>query len=387
MAIAWLPRAGWRGLVRLAGAGAVTLLLTAFFLWPQLVEAGWVQLKLQIVQQDYRNYFLFARVSDASRYRKAWEGVNDFTSYLTLAQTLTAGLLALLCWPAWKRDKLSPLVWFGSILTGIGLLISLPVSDLLWRYLPGLKFIQFHWRFQPFVAIGCALLAATAAECWPRMRKRPGMLLAAGLTWLVMACAVFTVMIARLDEKGISREQVATLLAAPGFQPIPIAEGKRLQNEDDLKYLPYTANQIYFRPHGSDFMLYPPATQPGGLTLLDGAGRVEARKLAIEHREFLIESETPTRARVETYRHPNWIARLDDREVQTTAEPDGGVMLIDLPAGQHRLTLDFEARNSSERAARMISIVAWLMFVAWLLSGIIGHFSQSRGASVQYRER
>ena len=147
------------------------LALTAFFLLPQIAEADWVQLKLQLVQQDYRSYFLFAKPLSADRYRQAWAGVNDFTSYLTLTQTLTGALLALLCWPVWRRDRLSPLVWFGSALTGFGLLISLPVSDLLWRYLPGLKFIQFHWRFQPFVALGCALLAAVAVGCWQRLNK------------------------------------------------------------------------------------------------------------------------------------------------------------------------------------------------------------------------
>lgn len=371
MTLAWLlsagvSRAGWQGVMRLAGAGALTLLLTAFFLWPQLIESGWVQLKLQILQQDYRNYFLFARASDTSRYRQAWANVNDFTSYLSLSQMGAALLLAGLCWPARRRDRLSVLIWFGVLLTGFGLLISLPVSDLLWRYLPGLKFVQFHWRFQPFVALGCALLAAAAVECWPRMPKRPRMLLAACLTWLVLACAIFTFMIVRLDEKGITREQVATLLNSPNVPPIPTAESKRLQNEDDLKYVPYTANQIYFRPPGSDFMVYPPATQTGGLSLLEGAGHVETERLANEHRAFLIESDLPARARVETYKHPNWIARLDGSEVSTQAEAGTGLMLIDLPSGQHRLTLDFEVRSRSERAARMISIAAWLAFAGWL---------------------
>ncbi len=383
MALAWLPRAGWRGLLRLAGAGALTLLLTAFFLWPQAVEADWVQLKLQIVQQDYRNYFLFARSTDTSRYRQAWAGVNDFTSYLTLAQTGTAVLLVLLCRPAWRRDRLSPLVWFGALLAGFGLFISLPASDLLWRYLPGLKFVQFHWRFQPFVAIGCALLAAAAAECWPRMKKRPRMLLAACLTWLVIACAIFTVMIVRLDEKGITREQVANLLAAPGLQPIPIQEGKRLQNEDDLKYLPYTANQIYFRPPGSDFMLYPPATQHGGLSLLDSTGRVVSTKLTTEHREFLIEGETAARARVATYKYPNWVMRLDGREIEPQAEPGTDLMLLELPAGRHRLALDFEVRSASERAARIASIVAWLVFATWLFLWLKSVLVMLRRTTVQ----
>ncbi len=371
MAAAWLPRVGWRGLARLAGAGTVTFLLTAFFLWPQMVEADWVQLKLQIVQQDYRNYFLFARPYDVGQYRERWAGVNDFTSYLTVAQTGAALLFALLCWPARRRDRLSPLVWFGAMLAGFGLLISLPLSDLLWRYLPGLKFVQFHWRFQPFVALGCALLAGVAVECWPRMAKRPRMLLAAGLTWVLLTCAVFTFMTARLDDKVMTRQLVASSLSGHDVAAISIEEGKRLQNEDDLKYLPYTANQVYFRPPGSDFMLHPPATKPGGAMMLNGEGRIETKKLSVEHREFLIEDDAGGQARIETYKHPNWTVRLDGREIQTKAEAGTGLILADLPAGRHRLRLDFEARDFSERAARVISILAWLAFALWLSFNIL----------------
>jgi hypothetical protein len=366
LTLAWLPRVGWRGVARLTAAGAVMLALVAFFLWPQLVEANWVQLKLQIVQQDYRNYFLFAKPADPDRYRQAWAGVNDFTSYVTLAQTFVAALLALLCYPIWRRHRLSPLVWFGAMLTGFGLLISLPASDLLWRYLPGLKFIQFPWRFQPFVAIGCALLAAAVTESWQLAGKRPRMLIAAALTWLVIANVIFTVMIARLDEKQVTREQVTELLTATATPAITIEDGKRLQNEDDLKYLPYTGNQIYFRPPGSDFNLYPPASLPGGLSLIDGRGRVEIQKLGIAHREFAIENETPTQARIETYNYPNWIAWLDDRRVDIQSEPGTGLMLVDLPAGQHRLSLSFIAHKTSERIAKGISIVAWLALIGLL---------------------
>ncbi|HMY70922.1 MAG TPA: 6-pyruvoyl-tetrahydropterin synthase-related protein, partial [Blastocatellia bacterium] len=369
MTLVWLPRVGRRGLGRLAAAGAMTLTLVAFFLWPQVIEANWAQLKLQIVQQDYRNYFLFAKPANADRYRQAWAGVNDFTSFLILAQSFAALLLALLCYPLWRRHRLSPLVWFGAMLTVFGLVISLPASELLWRYLPGLKFIQFPWRFQPFVALGCALLAAIAAESWSLAGKRPRMLIAAALTWLVIANVIFTVMIARLDEKQVTRRQVAEVLAAAATPPITIEEGKRLQNEDDIKYLPYTANQIYFRPPGSDFNLYPPAGQPGRLTLvggmIDGKSRVEVQKLEIAHREFAIENEAPTQARIETYNYPNWIAWLDDSRVEIKSEAGTGLMLIDLPAGQHRLSLSFVAHKTSERIAKWLSLIAWLALAGW----------------------
>lgn len=361
LALVYLPRAGWRGLLQLTKGGLLALLLTAFFLLPQLAEADWVQLKLQLVQQDYRNYFLFAKSLSTDRYRQAWAGVNDFTSYLTLTQTLTGALLALLCRPVWRRDRLSPLVWFGSALTGFGLLISVSASDLLWRYLPGLKFIQFPWRFQPYVALGCALLAAIAIHCWQLTNKRLRMLALAGLTWLLIACAAFTFMIARLEEKEVTGAQVVAGLNASDALPVTTEEGRRLQNEDDMKYLPYSANQLYFRPVGADFILYGPATKPGGATLAKGAGNVTVEKLEIARREFRIEAEEASQIRIETYRHPNWHAQLDGNDIATQPETGTGLMLIDVPAGQHRLSLAFEARHQTARIARWISITAWAL--------------------------
>ncbi len=359
LALVYLPRTGWRGILPLAKGTLLALLLTAFFLAPQIVEANWVQLKLQLVQQDYRNYFLFAKPLNADRYRQAWAGVNDFTSYLTLIQTLIGALLALLCKPAWRSDRLSPLVWFGLTLTGFGLLISLPAADLLWRYLPGLKFIQFPWRFQPFVALGCALLAAIAIQCWQQTNKRLRMLIMAGLTWLLLACAAFTFMIARLDEKEVTRDQVIAGLTAYDAPPVTIEEGKRLQNEDDMKHLPYTANQLYFRPVGSDFILYPPVTKPGSASFVQGDGRLTIEKLEIARREFSIESQEPTQVRVETYRHPNWHVQLDGSQIYIKSETGTGLMLIDVPAGKHKLSLTFDARYA--HPARWISIVVWAL--------------------------
>ncbi|MDX2043347.1 MAG: hypothetical protein SF097_19175 [Acidobacteriota bacterium] len=359
LALAFIRQAGWRGILSLARAVFVALMLTAFFLLPQLVEADWVQLKLQLVQQDYRNYFLFAAPPNDSRYRQAWSGFNDATSYLIVIQSLTGLLLALSCWPKFRGDKSSPVVWFGSTLVAFGFLISLPVSDLLWRYLPGLKFIQFPWRFQPFVALGLGLLAVVAVECRPLLKKLPRMLLMAGLMWLIVIQLIFTAIFVHLDDDDVTREQVAALLVAADAKPVNLQEGTALQNEDDLKYAPYTSNQLYFRPTGSAFILYPPASKPGGLSLIESQGRVTTERLEIARREFLIESESPAKARIETHNHPNWQAQLDGQEIAIQSEPETGLMLVELPAGQHRLRVKYEARYQLARTANLLSITAW----------------------------
>src|SRR5262249_56058394 len=92
-------------------------------------------------------------------------------------------------------------------------------------------------------------------------------------------------------------------------------------NKGDRKYPSSPANQPYFPPHGADSYLYPPASSPGGLSIVSGRGRVVSQKLNIARREFLIESEEPARARIETYHYPHWVARLDGREIEIKPDP------------------------------------------------------------------
>ncbi|MCI0391553.1 MAG: 6-pyruvoyl-tetrahydropterin synthase-related protein [Acidobacteria bacterium] len=371
MILVYLPIRGWRAITRLAGAGVVTLALTAFFLWPQWIEASWTQMSLQIVQQDYHNYFLFAKAPDGSRYRMGWADFNYVASVITITQTLMALLFGLMCLKFLSAKKsstpLTAVARLGVVMAVFGLIISLPISELLWRYAPGFKFIQFPWRFQPFVALGIGLLAATAVETWPALNHKLRVIIPAFLTWIVIVCVILTLMIARLDKPNITRAETIDLLSAPGAKPITTEERQKLLDEEDMRQTWYTANEFYYRPHGTDAYLYPPATEPGGLSIISGRGRVVSQRLNIGRREFLIEGEEPSRARLETYHYPHWVARLDGREIEIIAERGSGLMLVDLPLGRHLLTLDYEVRQVSQRIARAISSVTWGAFLAWMV--------------------
>jgi hypothetical protein len=355
-----LPQVGWRGVARLAGAVGSAFALTAFFFWPQLIEMQWVQINLQTVQQDYRNYF---------SYRQAWAGLNTVASFITLAQTGLALLLSGLCWrrlssKQWRSER-STIIWFSLAVVALGLFLALPLSAFCWQYLPGLKFVQFPWRWQPFAALGCGLLAAAAWGEWPTLGRRLRVALMAATTWLIITNIILTISIARLREPSITRAQVDATLNATMLPTLTVAEGRQLQNENNLEFLPYVANQVYFRPHGADLNLYSPNAQPGGLTILDGRGRAITRELRGWRREFLIEADEPLHTRLETYRYPHWLVRLDGHELPTVAEPGSGLMLLDLPAGTHTLTLTFEVRSTTEWIARLISL-ATVLVIGWV---------------------
>ncbi|HKX26513.1 MAG TPA: 6-pyruvoyl-tetrahydropterin synthase-related protein [Blastocatellia bacterium] len=367
-------RTAWRGLRQLAGAGVLVSALTGFFLWPQLIEQSWVQLDLQIAQHSYRSYFLFAAAPDQSQYRLFWADLNQITSLITLAQTLTAACLGIVCGRALKSKPPPPehvtLVRFSLGLAILGFFISLPLSDPVWRYLPGFKFIQFPWRLQPLVGLACGLLAAASVDRWRLLNRHVRNLIAAVLTWLLIANGVFTTKLLAFTELGFTRAQVIKLLDPSGPAPSDHRETGSPLTEEESKQIGETANQIFYRPPGSDRQLYPAVDAPGGLTFISGQGRIVSQTLRNSYREFNLENEEPARVRIETYHYPHWVARLDGREVpigvMRESGPQAGLMTLELPAGSHRLTLSFEIRERSERWARAISLAAWLLFIAWI---------------------
>jgi len=382
MALCYLPLVGWRGGLRLLVGGLLALALTAFFWVPQLVEMNWAQVSLEVVNQDYRNYFLFAAPASASHYRQAWADFNYVASLMTLAQTAFGFLLCLVCLRTPSRLPVARLVWLSFVLTLVGLVISLPVSEIVWRHLPGMQFIQFPWRFQPFVALGGAILVGASGDGWGRIGRHWRAALAALLTWVVVANLMLTFLAVQSKGPSPPRAEVANLLRPQSAPPLTPEQGARLREEDELRSLLYAANQVYFRPREAEPMLYPPADQVGGLTLIAGHGRITAQKLGISHREFRLTNEEPARVRAETYHYPNWVARLDGHPVRIEAEQGSGLMLIDLPPGEHTLTLDFEMPNPFERWARIVSAATWLLLIGW-----VGWRRAARFLLDQYRER
>lgn len=355
---------GWRGIRNLATGVMFALALTAFFVAPQMIEMKWVRTDLEVTQHNFRNYFLFAESADATHYRQVWAGLNQVVSLMTLAQTALVAVLSLAGYRLLRHSNQAALWRWSLALAGFGLFISLPVSVFFWSYLPGMKFIQFPWRFQPFMALVTGLLAAAAFEGWEKNGKHTRTALAATGTWLVLASLVFTFLLVRPQGQQLSRDEVLRLLHPAKARPLTSQQVSELRGRDDLSYLAYAANRIPFRPRGADATLYPPTDQVGTLSIIAGQGKVVAEELRNSHRRFTLANEEPISVRVETYSHPNWSARIDGQPTHVSVEQGSGLMLIDVPAGAHTLTLDFEISRSIERWARLISLASIVVLMA-----------------------
>jgi hypothetical protein len=288
-------------------------------------------------------------------------------------------LFCLACLPLLrKRNRKATPVVLGFALAAFALIISLPWSDVIWRYLPGLKSIQFPWRFLPLASLGCGLVVAAARtpqennqSSWQILKPIYRAVISLLLSWVVIANLILIWAIARIDEPEVTSAQAAKLLYSPDVQKLSFEDAKQLDNRDDSLYVAYTANHYYYRPITAGFDIYPPASQPGGLSILSGRGRVVSQQLNTQRRQFVIECDEDVKARIETYHYPNWVARSDGREIKIDIEAGTGLMLINLPAGTHNLMVTFERRNQFEVWAHRVSLLALILFVGgifWKLS-------------------
>jgi hypothetical protein len=313
-----------------------------------------------------------------------WANINSAISYITLAQTALTFLFCLACLPILrKRNRMATPVILGFALAAFALIISLPWSDVLWRYLPGLKFIQFPWRFLPLVSLGCGLVVAAARtpqennqSSWQTLKPIYRAMISVLLSWVVIANVILLWAIVQINKRDMTSEQVVMLFDPQDTKKLTFEETDRLRDEENELFIAYTANQFYFRPKDAELIIYPPASQPGGLSILSERGRIISQTLNIERREFVVECEEPVRARIETYHYPHWIARLNGNEINIDVEAETGLMLIDLPAGTHNLMVTFEPRNKIEIWAHRGSLLTWILFICWLswrnLDKIIG---------------
>jgi hypothetical protein len=212
-----------------------------------------------------------------------------------------------------------------------------------------------------------ALLAAALVTEWKRMGRRARLALAAVLTWVVAVNLILTFLVARPQHQARWREALRRLTTPINAPPLDPEQANRLRDDEDFGFFTYAANQIYFRPRKAELTFYPLANEVGGIEFIAGRNHLTAQKLMNAHREFQLRNEEPVRVRIKTYNYPNWVAHLDGRQIQIATEQGSGLMLIDLPAGDHILTLDFELTNPSERWARVTSALAWLLLLGWII--------------------
>jgi len=151
-----LQKRAWKPLAKGATGMLLGFGLAAFYMIPALYEQRWVKITgaLGGGLAPSEN-FLYAKTSDSEH-----DFFNRIASNVALMLVTWAVVGAAIVWNTMRRDDRGIKPAMLPVITALALaatLLMLPMTSLLWRYLPELKFVQFPWRWMSLIAV-CAMV-------------------------------------------------------------------------------------------------------------------------------------------------------------------------------------------------------------------------------------
>ncbi len=259
-----------------------------------------------------------------------------------------------------------------ALLVSLFALLMLPLSLPVWDNLPLVEFIQFPWRLLGPASLLLAVLAGAGIARLPDRFRWPGTLLVSAamllaLPWLFPASLERQADPTPLAVIGHEIETGALGTTAAGdYLPVAVAQ---LPAPDRLLPLYESAAPDYLIPR-LDITSLPPE-----VIILDTAyGLAEA---AVYYR-----AEANFTAVFHWFYFPGWRAELNGRSHPLTASQPEGLIQVDLPAGEHRLQVEFGPTPLRQGA----TAVSWFSLLL-LIIGFWWSRRQEKGILPQHSQR
>ncbi|MER2599534.1 MAG: DUF6541 family protein [Caldilineales bacterium] len=349
----WQTRITRAAALRVAVAGLLAVGLAAIFLFPLLTEQRYVAAESWVQgTYGYRDHFVYpSQWLDASwGYGYSVSGPNDGMSFQLglLGVVLAAATLIT----ALHRSRPARSVLLFCLLIGAALLWAMtPAARPVWDAFGPAAMIQFPWRLLGLAGLCLAALAAGAINSLlpanaPAEQATPPAALLGVAT--VLASLWFTVPqytpITPVDEsvQSIIRFETA----------YPEMIGHMAATQQDFSESPLTAQ-------------YRAGLPLEKAVLLSGSGSVHTTRLRSAQVTAAVNTDGAATVLFYTYDFPGWYATLDGRRVPHRTEPPYGLIAVDVPGGQHELTIRFgttPVRNAGMVVSALsIAIIAWMI--------------------------
>jgi hypothetical protein len=352
-------------------------LLGAIFMAPLLLERRFIaDLSWLHDTYYYGRHFVFPSqfLSAFWGFGYSVEGAADGMSFqLGLMQVLGAAVGALAVFSRSGRvgrrlpHRLDAL--FLVVLSVATIFLMTPAAKPIWDALPLVNLMQFPWRLLALTTVTLALLAG------------------AGASWLKDgAVADKFDSTAETESESIRSISPYVFVAAlvimlasfPYTQPelVPI----RPQDESPLNLIEFEAKHPDMRgmtkwserlPVEADSPL--PAQYLAGeplarAAIITGQGSVLEQRSLSASAFARVRAEGPVRLRFYTHYFPGWRATVDGLPVEIQPDPPNGLIGLDLPAGEHRVQLQFGATPVRRVSAALSVVGLALVMGLWLVN-------------------
>ncbi|HJR59322.1 MAG TPA: 6-pyruvoyl-tetrahydropterin synthase-related protein [Vicinamibacterales bacterium] len=325
-------------LFRLVILGAVVGAgMAAFYILPAILQIDAIHsASMTTGYFDYHKHF----VQPEWWFDRSWgyggsgEGANDQMSMqLGIVQWIVIGAaFALLASaPLRRRLPLPPVAVAGWLsVVGLALFMMTEPSAVVWETVAPLAFVQFPWRLLMLPTIACGVLAAVVLSSI-RHRTVQAVLVLCAVAWQWQLTEPYR-------EIASRRPRAAMTIDDPAW---PASDSARRWGFREPAYDPITVRVRN-------------APAPGRWTATGGT-EVSAIRVTDTRMELAVASREPVKLVINTPFYPGWRTTVDGRSEPPLVDPSSGYLVVDVPAGVHRVSASF-GRDTLRTIAELISL-------------------------------
>ena len=331
--VAALRQRSFSALINGASGMALGFGLASFYLIPAIYEQRWVQISAALYGGlTPADNFLYAKTSDAEH-----DAFNRIASHLAVLLALWAICAGLTAWRAIRRVNAGNLKSTHFVLLAVlslsAIVLMFPVTGILWRFLPELRFVQFPWRWMSIIAL-CALIFTAAAA---RGSLRWAWFFLA--TVAIAGSAQYLVKHAWWDTEDMPALQAA------------IKDGIGFEGTDE--YDPAGDDHTDLKPRGRVAVrIHSEFGEGSGLPV-----RVVVDHWDAEHRVLRVHTPMASSVMLRLINYPAWRVLVNNSVVRAGHAPGTAQMIVEVPAGDSELRIDF-TRTADRTLGGWISIVS-----------------------------
>ena len=337
------------------GLGVATgILLSAPYAAPALLDAWWVNIGAGESGAGYANHFATWQSlwewSVIYPYPAASDTIVPLPGYVLFI--LVASIVSL----PWG-GRLRRHILVAVVVTLAALWLMTGGSEIVWRAaMPVMGKLQFPWRWQTISTFTLAVLGALLAEMV--MRRVPGRPALRRWAWAAIAAATLYVIVYAVLALPDSRVPYsADELTAEQMWAFD-AEHGQVGATWTSEFLPRWVEAPVWAI-GRDPDVQEPETSGAPV---DFALRVEQEGYL--RSAYAIAAASPMTATLPNFYFPAWQVRIDDHTVEAFPHTSLGLLGVTVPAGEHRLSVIWEA-TASIWLGRIAWAAVWLA-LAWL---------------------
>jgi len=362
VAVTALTERNWALIGRAAGGTALGLGLAGFYLVPAIYEQRWVEIQRAIGEgMRVEDSFLFGHTGEAFH-----DQVLRTASWIAVAMLAATMIAAVLSVRTRRRGLWLPL----AVLAVVIACLLLPFSDVVWRYAPEIRFLQFPWRWLLVLSLVVTALAGLVLGDFAPTRAAS--LLRLGAVVLVAGCVGGTAWFwfwQPCDEEDNVRAQLVTFRDG-GFQGTDEYTAAPADNDAIQQELPQI--RVVRTPEGDEAngaAAQNPEWQTSGPDLHPDLqpSEIQIGRWDSEHMAATVRSGAGF-AVLRVMDYPAWRVSLNGARVDARPKREDGLMAVPITAGVSQIDVRYAA-TPDVWAGRVLSLMAAVLWIGLAVSG------------------